>query len=131
MRFILDTNAWIRFFHRPDELSRTSRRKLGGERQVALATISLLEVAQLESRGRLRFSVSLERWMQESLPSQRVRLLSITPEIALEAYRLAPDFHGDPADRLIVASARVHGLTLVTSDQKILSYPDLSTLSTR
>jgi PIN domain nuclease of toxin-antitoxin system len=59
------------------------------------------------------------------------RLLPITPEIALRAYEWPEDFHGDPADRLIAATASVHRLTLVTSDEKLLERTDLKTLSTR
>lgn len=54
-----------------------------------------------------------------------------TPEIALRAYEWPADFHGDPADRLIAATASVHHLTLVTSDEKLLVRTELKTLSTR
>ena len=59
-----------------------------------------------------------------------VSLAPLTAEISLASCRL-PEFHGDPADRLIAATAITHGLTLVTSDEKLLARSDLKTLSTR
>jgi PIN domain nuclease of toxin-antitoxin system len=65
------------------------------------------------------------------MPIGRVRLFHLTPEIAIDANALPGVFHDDPADRLITATARVHHLTLVTSDTKMIAYPHVRTLSTR
>ncbi|NQX01351.1 PIN domain-containing protein [bacterium] len=59
-----------------------------------------------------------------------LQLLPLTPEIACDAYRI-PNFHGDPADRIIAATARAHYITLVTCDRKLIASPRVKTLSTR
>lgn len=92
--------------------------------------MSIVEVAQKAAKARLVFRVDVAEWVEIALPSQRVKLLPISPTIALEAYQWPADFHGDPADRIIAATARAHDLTLVTSDEKLLSRGDLTTLST-
>jgi PIN domain nuclease of toxin-antitoxin system len=66
-----------------------------------------------------------------SLPRHRLIVLPITPEIAVQAYSFMPDLHGDPADRIIAATAACNSLELVTSDEKLLTHPSVPTLSTR
>lgn len=131
MTYLLDTNVWIRLFSAPTQLSVSSRRSLSAQTEFGLATISLVEVCQLEAAGKLQFRVSLEKWLEIALPRNQAHLLPITPEIAREAYRLGPGFHNDPADRLITATARTYKLTLATSDKKLLAFDGVSTLSTR
>lgn len=60
----------------------------------------------------------------------QISLLPITPEIACDAYRI-PDFHGDPADRVITATVRIHRLILITSDKLLIRHTEVKTLSTR
>jgi PIN domain nuclease of toxin-antitoxin system len=81
--------------------------------------------------GDLILDAPLERWFEIALPAQRTRVLPITPQIAIESARLPPPFHKDPADRLIVATARIHDLTVITSDDKILDYPHVTSLASR
>ncbi|HIG31723.1 MAG TPA: type II toxin-antitoxin system VapC family toxin [Verrucomicrobiales bacterium] len=131
MTYLLDTNAWIHLFSLPTAISASARKALSTETEFALATISLVEVCQKEATGKLHFRSSLSHWLEKALPDNQVRLLAITPEIAREAYALGPGFHKDPADRLIVATVRIHGLTLVTSDQKLIGFKGVNTLSTR
>ena len=131
MLYLLDTNAWLRWFHRPHELSQASRQLLNAQAIVALSPMSIVEVAQKHHKGKLTLPLPLDRWVAESMPKGRVKLIPISPEIALAAYQWPEDFHGDPADRLIAATARAHRLTLVTSDEKLLARGDLPTLSTR
>jgi PIN domain nuclease of toxin-antitoxin system len=91
----------------------------------AVCGISLWEVACLADKKRIRFSIPLAKWMQEV--NRLMPVLNITGEIAARCYALG-NFHGDPADRIITATALVHGLTLVTRDEKIPRYPGLKTL---
>ena len=130
MRYLLDTNAWLRWFHRPLEICATTRQILNDEQAVALSPMSIIEVAQKAQKGNLILPLPVDVWVRQSLPLDRVKLLPISVEIALAAYAWPSDFHGDPADRIISATARCHGLTLVTSDDKLLARVDLDTLST-
>lgn len=131
MRYLLDTNAWLRWFHRPQEISAAVRQLLNAEQVVALSPMSVIEVAQKADKGRLILPLPVDVWVRQSLPAGRVRLLPISVDVALAAYTWPADFHGDPADRIIAATANLHRLTLVTSDDKLLARSDLKTLSTR
>ncbi len=81
--------------------------------------MSIVEVAQKHHKGRLELPLPLDHWVRQSLPPGRVRILPLTTEIALRAYQWPAHFHGDPADRIIAATARVHHLPVATHDRKI------------
>jgi len=83
----------------------------------------------LVQKGRIKLEIPLLAWVQKALALPGVELKPLTPEIAVESSQLPDGFHGDPADRLIVATARVHQLTLLTHDQKILGYAKKEYLS--
>jgi PIN domain nuclease of toxin-antitoxin system len=76
-------------------------------------------------KKRIRFSIPLADWMDEV--SRRMPVLNITGEIAARSYALGK-FHGDPADRIITATALIHGLTIVTRDERISKHPGVKTL---
>ncbi len=76
----------------------------------------------LEARGKIKFNVNCMDWVDEALSAPGISLEPLSPEIAIESSRLPGDFHGDPADRIIVATARKLGATLVSSDKEILEY---------
>ncbi len=82
---------------------------------------TLWEVATLESLGRIQLSMQLQEWLQRAVAPPLVRLLDISPVVAAEVANLPDSFHCDPADRILVATARVHGAILVTSDRRIAS----------
>lgn len=129
MTFLLDTNAWLRIIQSPEEINVRTRDLIGSETLVGLSPQSIVEVAQKWSKTPGIISTPLEEWVDNAL-SHSIGLMPITPEIACEAYKLR-DFHGDPADRIITATARIHRLTLVTSDRRLIEHPDVKTLSTR
>ena len=91
--------------------------------------ISLWEVATLQSLGRIRLDLPLRDWLEAAVAPPLVQRVAISPAIAAEVASLPDSFHRDPADRLIVASARVMGATLLTSDQKIIEADLVPTLS--
>ena len=76
----------------------------------------------LEAKGSVRLKPSCEEWVKEALATPGLALAPITPEIALESSRLPGSFHGDPSDRIIVATARRMGAQLMTRDQKLIQY---------
>lgn len=87
-----------------------------------LSVMSVWEVGMLESKGRIELYAPCEEWVRKALAMPGLSLAPLTPEIAVASTRLPEPFHGDPADRIIVATARVLGARLVTRDNKILAY---------
>lgn len=106
-----------------DELTRDHREHLERAEQagevLAIAAISLWEIAMLVARGRVTMRGSVDVLLGEIENHARFEILPLTARIALESTRLGPSFHRDPADQLIAATCRVHGLTLVTADARI------------
>ena len=129
--YLLDTCAWLDAFSAPELLKPAVRKLIEGQRLVHLASISLIEVARKEAKGDLIFRMALADWFRIALPPNRVRVLELTPEIAIEATRLPDWDHKDPGDRIVVATARVHRLSVLTSDQKILQYRHVSSRASR
>jgi PIN domain nuclease of toxin-antitoxin system len=87
-----------------------------------LSAISICELGMLESKGRIQLDLPCEQWVREALAMPGLTLVPLTPEIALASSRLPERFHGDPADRIIVATARTMGVRLATRDRKIREY---------
>jgi PIN domain nuclease of toxin-antitoxin system len=113
---VFDTHVWLRASAGDPQL-----KALQNFRGVAIVSaISVWEAAMLASKGRLDMQPDVDRWMSANLRSP-VRLEPLHPEISLESCRLE-DFHGDPADRLIVASAIVLGAPLITADRQIIGW---------
>jgi PIN domain nuclease of toxin-antitoxin system len=121
-RFLLDTHVAIRWLIEARKLSREQIRALEGAvrrtEPVGLSAISLLEIAVLTSDRKSRLKASMNEIFEALQASQVFRVLPLTYEVAAEAALLGN--LRDPADRAIVATARVHRLTLVTSDQRII-----------
>jgi PIN domain nuclease of toxin-antitoxin system len=72
---------------------------------------------------RLRLPCAIAEWFEQALAYPGIQLLNLTPQIAIESTQLPGTFHRDPADQIIVATARVYDYLLVTADKKILDYP--------
>ena len=122
MTFLLDTNVWLRGVTGSMTLPEPIRRLLDKrDAQFGLSAISLWEVGKKHQIGKLELKKELGAWLNEAVASH-IQLLPLTPEIVTEAMRL-PDFpNRDPADELIVATARVHQLTLLTADTQLKNY---------
>jgi PIN domain nuclease of toxin-antitoxin system len=120
-RFLLDTHIAVRWLIDARKLSREQTRVLEGTvrraEPVALSAISLLEIASLTSEGKLKLKISLSEFF-DVLQANLFLILPLTYEVAAEAAALIN--LRDPADRAIVATARVHRLRLITSDQRII-----------
>jgi PIN domain nuclease of toxin-antitoxin system len=121
-RPLLDTHAWVWWICGDPRLTAREREALDNlpptERPV-LAEISLWEVAMLVERGRLRLDMDLEHWLSVASAPATVELARVTPAVAAEVALLPDKFHRDPADRLIVATARVMKLRVLTRDRMI------------
>ena len=117
---LLDTHVLVWMASEPKQLSRRARQVIREARQttgVAVATITLWELAWLAENGRIQVSTSVESFVRETVA--RVILKPITPEIAALAVRLPAAFPKDPADRLITSTAMTEGTPLVTADARI------------
>ena len=84
--------------------------------------MSVWEIGMLVAKDRIRLSMPVDEWVRQASATPGMQMLGVIPEIALESTRLPDAPHGDPVDRLLMASARLHNLTLVTADEKILAY---------
>ena len=121
MKLLLDTHALLWWLDGDRKLRREQRRAIQrcealGE-PVGIAAITAWEVAQLGAAGRIKRTAADVFSTVEGL--SWLEWLPLTPEIALDATRLGASFHRDPADQVIAATARVHGLALVTADERI------------
>jgi len=127
---VLDTHIWVWWVHRHERLSKRHVRWIQENEASGLgvSVISCWEVAKLVERGRLTLPILIEDWCDQALAYPGIRLLALTPQIALEATRLTAGFHRDPADQTIVATARLHDCALLTVDTKILRYPFVRSL---
>lgn len=122
-RLLLDTHIAIRWLREPKKLSRQQSQALAAAmsrtESVTLSSMSLLEIAILSSQGRLKERTSLDQLFEGFQTNPAIRVLPLTYEIAQEVASMGSALR-DPADRAIVATARVHRLRLVTSDQRII-----------
>lgn len=89
---------------------------------IAISTVTLMEIICLYDRGRILLPEFLEQWLLKITSNKRLLVIPISSRIAIEAFRLPGDFHKDPADRIIVASARILNCSVMTQDNKILKY---------
>ena len=113
---VLDTHAWV-WLSAGDMRAAKLERFRG---RAVLSAISVWEVAMLTEKRRLILSPTLEEWIESNLQPP-VELEPVHPAVSIASARLA-DFHGDPADRIIVATAVLLGLPLVTADTKIIEW---------
>ena len=113
----LDTHTLLWWMFEPSRLSPPAYRATGEADRLGVPAIVFGEVALLARRKRIDLGMSTSAWMSEVLSLPRIEVLPITAEIAVEAEGLA--MHGDPADRFIVATARLHQCALVTKDSAI------------
>ncbi|MBY0277611.1 type II toxin-antitoxin system VapC family toxin [Candidatus Binatia bacterium] len=122
MKLLLDTHVWWWWVTGEQGLSVAQKRllaKVDPENPVHVSDISLWEVATLASLGRLSLDIPLRDWLEAAASRPLVERLPISPAVAAEVAALPDSFHRDPADRIIVATARIHDATLLTRDRRI------------
>jgi PIN domain nuclease of toxin-antitoxin system len=120
---VLDTHILVWWFDERPRLSRRVRELLdraGPERPLRVSAISLWEISNLYSFGRLDLKRPLRDWLEMATASPKVDVASITPAVAAAVATLPEAFHRDPADRIIVATSLVLGEPLVTVDRRIV-----------
>lgn len=127
---LIDTHIWVWWILDAARLRENQRQALANHEngRIGVSVISCWEVAKLAQIGQLQLPVSVSDWLGIALGYPGVDLLRLTPEIAVESTRLPDGFRSDPADEIIVATARAHQCELVTSDRKMRLYPHVSTI---
>lgn len=129
MNLLLDTCAIIWCVSDPDQLSDPAKSALvDSAARVYVSAISCAEIACLCDAGKLEITSHWRRWFDLAIHENGWGLRSVDLETVQEAYALPGDFHRDPADRFIVATARLNRFHVLTADQKILDYPHVQSL---
>lgn len=123
--YLLDTHVWYWLIFDDPALGLADRERLTGwqrEGLLYLSAISAWEAAQKQGSGKLHLSGSVEEWLETSCSDGGLKLLNLTTAVLIAANRLPGDIHGDPADRILAATAREGGYTLVTHDTPLRRY---------
>ncbi|MGV8123810.1 MAG: type II toxin-antitoxin system VapC family toxin [Candidatus Xenobiia bacterium LiM19] len=125
-QLLLDTHVWIWLLNgnegnlKPEIV--TTIQQAASSELLRISAISLWEVAMLESKGRIHIGMECLSWLNAALAAPGISLIPLTAEIAVCSCILPGEFHGDPADRIIVATAKILGALLVTRDANIVNY---------
>ncbi len=120
---VLDTHTLIWMVNRSPRLGAASSKALDEasfEDRLAVSAITPWEIALLVSKQRLTLNSDVMNWVNEAVAKPGVMLVGLEPEIAVGSTRLPFEIHADPADRILVATARHLGATLVTADRALL-----------
>ena len=127
---LLDTHTWI-WSHSATKLLSDDVKILIKQTQTdqrAIASISIWEFAMMVTKGHINVKIDPKRWLNNAIGKSGLQVIELTPEIAMESCNLPGGFHKDPADQIIVATARTHNLTLLTKDRKIIEYPHVKAI---
>jgi len=119
---LLDTHVWVWWLTPESPLTRAERSALdtaAAKRQLFVSPISLWEAQVLHAKGRLELPLPFPEWISSAADTEVVQLVPLDLAVILALNALPDSFHGDPADRLIVATARAHALPLATHDAAI------------
>jgi PIN domain nuclease of toxin-antitoxin system len=128
---VLDTHVWIWWVNEDEESGGNHWRDLvRNADRIAVSSISCFEVAWLAHRGRIKLKMPMQDWFKKASSGSGIEIQDISPQIAETAVTL-PEHHSDPQDRLIMATAIVHGAQLISADGKFTEYAALANLLVR
>ena len=127
---VLDTHIWVWWVHSDKRLTQTQAELIFANESgvIGISMISLWEVAKLVELSRLELPCPVDEWFEQALNYPGIQILELTPKIAVESTCLPGEFHRDPADQIIVATARSYDCPLVTSDERIIKYVHVKTI---
>jgi len=123
--FLMDTHVWIWLINGDKRMGRgplVRRLRGSSSSSFGVSVLSVWEVGMLEAKGRIELPMGCLEWVQRALEAPGIVLVPLTAEVAVASSRLPGAFHGDPVDRILVATARNLAVTLVTQDSQILAY---------
>jgi PIN domain nuclease of toxin-antitoxin system len=125
MQTLLDTHAWLWWVTGDKRLSTKAATKISEAakaQSLYISVISIWEIAKKIEQRQLVLDRNLDVWLDSAIKPQELQMIELTRTIMVESCRLPKPFHGDPADQLIVATARDRAATLISKDQKIRTY---------
>lgn len=125
---VIDTHIWIWWVNDSPRLTDRHKQLIQDYQSqgLGISIISCWEVAKLVEKNRLVLSISVDEWLKQALAYPGIQLLNLTVPILVQSTQLA-GFHNDPADQMIVATAKVYDCLLLTADTKILNYANVNT----
>ena len=131
MIYLLDTHIWIWWNMNPQKLSERVKEIIGNPDmydEILLSAISPWEFSKLLEKKRVGISCHPEDWINIALDMPKLRIVPISPILSYRSTVLPQPFHNDPADQIIVATARAENATLLTKDEKIRAYENVKSL---
>jgi PIN domain nuclease of toxin-antitoxin system len=131
MKYMLDTHTWIWWHMNPQKLSQKVKRIVGNTdryNEILLSAISPWEFSKLLEKKKIGISCDPEDWINSALDMPKFRLIPLSPVLAYRSTVLPQPFHSDPADQIIVATAREENATILTKDERILTYKNVRSL---
>lgn len=124
-KLLLDTHVWIWLMLGEERLNLSFRRLIEhnrGKELIFVSAISVWELGMLVERKRIQLEIDCLDWVEQAFASSDINLIPLSPRIAIQSTRLPETPHGDPADRILIATAHEYNAVLITHDQKILDY---------
>ena len=126
---VLDTHAWFFWINdNIDQLTEKALKSIRSSDSLVVSVISCWEIAMLVVKERLKLSIDVQQWINQALKYPGIQFIGIDPEIAVLSTRLPGHFHGDPADRFIVATCMKHHVPLLSKDKKIHEWGNINVI---
>lgn len=126
-KIVLDTHVLLWSLLTPDEISEEIKQKITSaqeENNLVICSISLWEIAMLSAKKRINIYEPISDFLRSIVNINGLSIQDISPEVAAESVLLIDNFHGDPADRIIAATTKINGATLLTRDKNILDWAE-------
>lgn len=128
---VIDTHTLLWWVSGDEQLSKAAAKAINdalAKSEVIISSITIWEISMLIEKNRISLSMDIESWAKEVAEIKGVRFIPVDNEIGIKSTKLPGEFHKDPADRIIVATARKLAVPLVTIDEKIIQYPHVQTI---
>ena len=132
MNLLLDTHVVIWSQDDPGKLGHQSRELLTDPvNELYISAVTAMEIAQMIHKGRLKLDRDTDEWLDEAISNLQAKELETSRIASVAAYQLPGNFHDDPDDRILVATAKIEKLAFLTADRRILAYPHLESIDAR
>ncbi|MDR1031966.1 MAG: type II toxin-antitoxin system VapC family toxin [Holosporales bacterium] len=123
---LLDTHVFLWLMNGDQKLNKRNQERIekivNSGARICLSAISIWEIGMLVAKQRIVLSQPIDKWINQAIEISSIKIIELANEILLDSCSLPGQFHGDSADRMIVATSRIKHMPLITQDEKILSY---------